>query len=192
MTTTATATRIPFTQPRPCTTGQVDLIAQLVTERHIDPTLGAMITRARKRVMEGTLSFADASTLITTLTAAPRNAVRTPATRKPAPEGMHILDGRMYRVVKGRGGFPYAQTVTVGTRTDGTTSVTFTATRGVMYRLSEATRMSAEQAAEFGARYDVCCNCGHDLSDPRSTSRGYGPKCAARNGWPWGDIVTAA
>ena len=48
--------------------------------------------------------------------------------------------------------------------------------------------MDADQAAQFGALYGVCCNCGRELSDERSIHAGYGPTCAANNGWPWGEV----
>jgi hypothetical protein len=37
-----------------------------------------------------------------------------------------------------------------------------------------------------------CSFCARDLTDPRSTSVGYGPICAARFGLPWGETGAAA
>jgi hypothetical protein len=51
--------------------------------------------------------------------------------------------------------------------------------------------MSAEQAAEFGALYGICCNCGRDLTDETSIFHGYGPVCAARNGWVYGKTTVS-
>jgi hypothetical protein len=54
------------------------------------------------------------------------------------------------------------------------------------HQLGEATRLSHAEAARFGALYSFCCACGHTLDDERSLDAGYGPRCASRNGWPWG------
>jgi predicted Zn-ribbon and HTH transcriptional regulator len=32
---------------------------------------------------------------------------------------------------------------------------------------------------------EVCKDCGYPLSRKESKRRGYGPKCAKRNGWPY-------
>ncbi len=41
-------------------------------------------------------------------------------------------------------------------------------------------------AKAYGDEHHSCCFCGLDLTDERSTEKGYGPICAVRNGLPWG------
>lgn len=55
--------------------------------------------------------------------------------------------------------------------------------------LTSANKITAEQAAAFGEVFKTCVNCGQALSDPRSEAVGYGPTCAANNGWPWGEVL---
>jgi len=57
---------------------------------------------------------------------------------------------------------------------------------GLINEISAVNKMTAEQASAFGGEHGKCCNCGQSLNDPRSTQAGYGPICAANNGWPWG------
>ena len=47
-------------------------------------------------------------------------------------------------------------------------------------------KLTAAKAAEFGKTYGSCVNCSKLLTDDRSVEVGYGPVCAANNGWPWG------
>ena len=46
--------------------------------------------------------------------------------------------------------------------------------------LSDATRMTREQAERFGALYGMCGVCGATLTDEDSIERGIGPVCATR------------
>lgn len=46
--------------------------------------------------------------------------------------------------------------------------------------------LTAEEAAAYGHATEHCIFCGHALEDDRSTSVGYGPKCADRYALPWG------
>lgn len=66
--------------------------------------------------------------------------------------------------------------------------------RRPLYALTGADKVSAADAARFGALTGECINCGKRLTDERSIDAGYGPTCAANNGWPWGEtkpIVSA-
>ncbi len=45
----------------------------------------------------------------------------------------------------------------------------------------------AHMAKEYGDEHHECCFCGIDLTDERSTSKGYGPICARKYQLPWGD-----
>src|SRR3954469_5540498 len=94
-------------------------------------------------------------------------------------EGMFLAaDGAVYRVVRSRtsgnlytkrlntrGGFEYAP--------------------GAMKHLTEADRMTLEQAQAFGRRYGVCAHCGRELVDPASIAAGIGPVCAKGEDGYW-------
>ena len=43
------------------------------------------------------------------------------------------------------------------------------------------------QGAVYGQKYGRCCFCAKTLTDPKSTSVGYGPVCADNFGLPWGE-----
>lgn len=62
-------------------------------------------------------------------------------------------------------------------------SVTFEYYPGALSGLSEATRMSLDDAKAFGALYGVCCRCGRTLTDESSIAAGIGPVCAEKGGW---------
>jgi hypothetical protein len=47
-------------------------------------------------------------------------------------------------------------------------------------------------AAAYGHLHGRCCFCNIALTDPRSTSVGYGPICADHYGLPWGEADGAA
>lgn len=99
---------------------------------------------------------------------------------EPAKGDVHVLDGVHYRVYIAQGsGRPYAATLTEAARKGDYA-------RGVIQRLSKATLITAEQAAEFGHLSNNCIFCGHAIDTPQSTAVGYGPDCAANRGLPWG------
>ena len=52
--------------------------------------------------------------------------------------------------------------------------------------LSSATLATAEQAQAFGRMVGRCCFCSTPIDTPESIAAGYGPKCAADRGLPWG------
>lgn len=58
--------------------------------------------------------------------------------------------------------------------------------RAILPRLSDATRLTAEEAAAFGHDHGSCVFCARDLNDPVSVEHGYGPVCAENFGLPWG------
>ena len=52
--------------------------------------------------------------------------------------------------------------------------------------LTELAKSPARVAAEYGKISGHCCFCMSPLTDAKSTAVGYGPKCAAQWGLPWG------
>jgi hypothetical protein len=49
--------------------------------------------------------------------------------------------------------------------------------KGAIFNLRPETRMTKEQAAEYGRRTGVCLICGRTLTDPTSVAQGIGPIC---------------
>lgn len=110
-------------------------------------------------------------------------------------EGMHILDGRIFKVQKAvhGSGRLYAKELV---RTDDTTcggcetcdgedlcptgAVEFVMAKGMIFKLSEATRLTLEQAKTYGALYGSCVVCGRVLTDEKSIEAGIGPVCQGK------------
>jgi len=109
----------------------------------------------------------------------------------PAPEvplGLHYIDGRVVEVYLTKYG-RHAGKVLIGS--------SFRYEKGAILGLSEATLMTAEQAAQYGRTTGHCCACGLEIGAGKTEStlvslaQGYGPVCAKNNGWP-SLTVTAA
>jgi hypothetical protein len=50
--------------------------------------------------------------------------------------------------------------------------------------LTKSSKLTWQEARDFGAAYGACVACGRTLSDPRSLVQNYGPQCATNFGWP--------
>lgn len=93
--------------------------------------------------------------------------------------GMYRLpDGNLAKVVVAKtSGKPYAKRLVV---LQGESKGTFEYEAGLIRRLSNADRLSVDEAAAFGHKYGMCCVCGATLTDPKSIAAGIGPVCAGR------------
>jgi len=97
-------------------------------------------------------------------------------------EGVYFKNGTYLKVVKGTNtGNYYAKSWSPEAETWAYEG------RRPLYDLTEADRVTAEQAARFGAITGQCVFCGRRLTDERSIAVGYGPTCASHNGLPWGE-----
>lgn len=180
------------TTTRPASEKQQAFITRLLAEKD---TTGTMYegwepdwTRATAR---------SASKVIDSLMALPRKADTTPAERRETPEGMHRLDGVIFKVqraVHGSGNV-YAKRLTPSERCycsdlqgvlcrvcaePKSIEWTFEYAAGVVRYLSDETLMTLEEAKEFGALYGTCCACGRTLTDEASIEAGIGPICAKK------------
>ena len=63
---------------------------------------------------------------------------------------------------------------------DGETTVTFEYAPGAIRNLSEDTRLSLDEAKEFGTLYGTCIVCGRTLTNEESIKAGIGPVCSGR------------
>lgn len=96
-------------------------------------------------------------------------------------EGVYVNNGSYYKVqVSPNTGNAYAKEY------DASNEVWEYRGRKPLHFLTLNDKVTAEQAARFGHVTGQCVNCGKKLTDERSISVGYGPTCAANNGWPWG------
>ena len=150
-----------------CTEKQVQLIAHLVRDREISPT---GMARLLLEMWEFDRTRETATVLIDALMALPRLR----QDKAPAPAGLHVLDGEVYRVVVSRGsGRPYALWLVESTGG-------FEYAPGAVRHLSEDTMMTLEEARDYGVRHGVCAACGRTLTNPESIEYGIGPVCRTR------------
>ena len=157
-----------FATPR-----QAAFIARLLSEKNVVGTPYAGLVAAPMD-----LTVREASSMIDVLMSLPRvgGAVAAPA-RSTAPEGMHRIGDAIYKVQKAvhGSGRLYAKRLV---RSGGAWSFEFAP--GAVQRLSEATRMTLEEAREWGALYGTCCVCGRTLTNEASIEAGIGPVCASK------------
>jgi hypothetical protein len=93
-------------------------------------------------------------------------------------EGIFEYQGVVYKVVRAIAmgdGHLYAKRFSAETKK-------FVMARGMLARLSEADRVTAERAAEFGRLYGTCMDCGRDLTDEESIAAGRGRICRQKLG----------
>lgn len=86
------------------------------------------------------------------------------------PEGMHYVDGTVWKVQRSQHGRLYAKELVDG-------RFEYRGARPLA-ALSDATMMTLEDAQEFGKLYGVCCRCAAVLTDEDSIAAGIGPVCA--------------
>lgn len=148
---------------------QMDFIQALLDDKAYDQARVLEIAPSRD------MDKAQASALIVYLKGCPKKG--GDAAKAPAPEGMHKLGDKIYKVqiaVHGSGK-PYAkELVQYGD------SFSFEYAPGAVSKLSEDTKMTLEQAKEFGALYGTCCVCGRTLTQESSIEAGIGPICAGK------------
>lgn len=138
---------------------------------------------------EGLIDPRTCSDLIDLLKALPwRQRPSTPAVEradaKGAPAalepGYYRLGDSFYRVkISKSSGHAYAEK-----RVDD--GWDYESGKGVARKLTAANLCTAEDAKAFGDMYGKCMFGDHPLTDQRSLDAGYGPKCAAKYGLPWG------
>lgn len=90
-------------------------------------------------------------------------------------------DGAIFKVqiAKQGSGRLYAKRLEVTPGADGErATATFTYVAGAIHTLRADWKVTADEAAKFGALYGLCMACGRDLTDENSIARGIGPVCA--------------
>ena len=198
----------------PATVKQVNFIASLAEKKALDAESIEIVRDATELIAADRLSKADASTIIDHLIALPwKPRENTAPTAEPGT--FHMLDGEVYRVRESKAGRAYAERMAVtpghcrghydftdpsgfdaprtwhGEYDDACDSrtadkVEWSYAKGVIFRLTAETKLTATQAAEIGHRTARCVYCGRELTHPASLTAGYGAICAERQGLPWG------
>lgn len=102
--------------------------------------------------------------------------------KNPTPEvgpGLYLKDGVVYKVY-------VTQSKRLGTKRlvdQGNGHGSFVYERGALSHLTDAHRLTEDQAREFGKQFGFCVACARTLDDDRSLAVGYGPVCADNHGW---------
>jgi Family of unknown function (DUF6011) len=120
----------------------------------------------------------DASWCINMLQSSPRKPQEVCTNPDRLQEaGTYLLDGKVFRVRKGRtSGSFYAQELVLDLDGGGS----FAYRPNVARTLRHSHKMTLAQACEYGAQFGVCCRCAASLTDPASIARGVGPYCATK------------
>lgn len=173
------------------TPAQIALINKLKGERDISMNSARLsgevaLDTGRDLWRQGLFTRDMASRVINVLTACPKKAAPTPS------EGMHKFGGVIFKVLRAvnGSGHLYAKALVwkpcdepLCDEYHGCAPVGrwgFEYVQGAVNNLSEATRLDADEAAEFGQLYGVCCVCGRTLTDEESIARGIGPVCLGK------------
>lgn len=144
-----------------------------LTEANRESVQNALVREPSKR---------EASQIIDWLKTLPRTSVALDSTEVETEaadlEGMHRVNGTIFKVqraIHGSGNL-YAKALLE----DGNGGWAFEYAPGAIRNLSEDTKMTLDEAKEWGALYGTCCVCGRTLTDEASIEAGIGPVCAKR------------
>lgn len=190
----------PYSGDLPATERQFAFIRTLIAERDISPELEEKIEQTRDWWREGTFNRITASHLIDDLMHAPRHlshpgpgaaptdpedsaeaferaeASRIAEASKPEANTVHMYLGKVYRVRESQRGYLYAEEL-IG-EPNGRTGWHYS--RGTIGQLSTETKITSEQAAQYGQAFGICAICGRTLTNPTSVELGIGPVCRTR------------
>ncbi|MFA5196012.1 MAG: DUF6011 domain-containing protein [Bacteroidales bacterium] len=92
-------------------------------------------------------------------------------------DGIYLFEGSVYKVQHAvhASGMQYTKQLV---RSDyAGREARFKKVTGIISKLQPEHKMTLEQAAEYGALYGVCCNCGRTLTNEGSIEAGIGPVC---------------
>ena len=167
----------------------IDAVRKLLTTKVV-PESEWRWSRAIRRYINGTSGVITDFALRTAIARLEAYRNIKPATpdadrlRPVEVEGLYRLEGRLYQVVRGKdSGQLYAKLVTFPPKDSQAKRPTLTYARGVIFDLTPADLLPAEEAQEITRRTGWCVF-GHFLTNPKSIARGMGPVCWARYGAP--------
>lgn len=173
------------TTTRPVSEKQIAFVTRLLAEKDTTGTAYEGWTPDWSKATTATTSV-----VITFLMSLPRAAVSAAAPAAATPEGVHVFEGVTYKVVQAKNGSGNLYAKALQQDTEGDWHFNYAA--GAIRRLSSETLMTSEDAARFGHLYGMCVNCARVLTDETSIAHGYGPVCAANNGWDYSKVAAPA
>lgn len=153
------------------TAKQIDFINGLKADREFDP---AVIETATALWRAEAFDTQAASVTINALLASPR-IKRIPAPSDPDLQGMHKIGDlivKVQRAIHGSGNL-YAKALVQDEEGDWF----FEYRPGLIREVSNQTKLTLEQAREWGALYGTCAVCGATLTNETSIEAGIGPVC---------------
>jgi hypothetical protein len=112
-----------------------------------------------------------------------RNIDRAAPAATPAGEGWYRLDGRVYKVQKAVHGSGHLYAKRLDVPADirpGSVKGEWVYAPGMVNRLTDADRLTVDEAAAMGRLYGMCMVCGKTLTDEDSIEAGIGPVCIKR------------
>lgn len=163
------------------TAKQIAYIRTLADER--DMTGSPLGDAVEAGLLDDLLARADkamASNFISALLAMPRKAVEPKPEAVEAPEGMHRVDGVIYKVQRAVHGSGKVYAKKLVEDADAASGWTFTYAPGATRNLSEGTLLTLDEAKVFGALYGTCAVCARTLTNEASIAAGIGPVCASK------------
>jgi hypothetical protein len=101
--------------------------------------------------------------------------VKVTVQSEPAAEGFYVKDGEFFKVTWNRSQTRrYARVLRVE---DGKARWYVDGAKSMVWKLTEADRLTPAQAKAFGDLHHFCVCCGKELTVPLSVERGIGPVC---------------
>lgn len=167
-------------------------IAEVLGTDVLDATVAGLTKREASQLIDAWLTLPHAKAVAANDGPAPETALENGHLDRGA---VHLIDGVYHRVHIGqKSGKPYVVRAVVlkeAVRADDGTllevgEVDWEYCAGLAGRLRPNTLVTGDEAAAFGELVGRCCFCSTPIDTPESTKAGYGPKCAADRGLPWG------
>lgn len=171
---------------------QIDFINTLRDERIHSEESADALDGARLDWAYSRFDTRAASALIGALLLLPRDE-SAPAAEVPSLVGMHRSGNTIFKVqLSPTSGREYAKRLEVGLHCGddcggcdngepcefAVDTFEFEYAPGALASLDEGTRLSLDEAKEFGVLYGTCIRCGRTLTDENSIVAGIGPVCA--------------
>lgn len=168
------------TTAKPASDKQIAYIKSLMAQ-----AFGENADEAFMAFQQSEPTSAQASKQIEALLASTPKIAKGIDTKTPTatvPNGIHYIDQRVYRIRESKSsGQQYAERLlTVAERAENDGKPWLYEGRKPLYKASEATLLTLEQAKVFGKGYGICAVCGALLEDPESVEAGIGPVCAKK------------
>lgn len=158
-----------------------DETERLATEQPEAYAAGIAVNIARDLWRAESFTKEAASKVIDVLKAAPypSRAAKPSETPSEAAEGMHRVDGVVYKVQRSpESGRLYAKKL--APQDTLLKEWKFEYAKGAMRLLSADTQMTLEEAKEWGVLYGTCAVCGRTLTNEESIAAGIGPICSGK------------